>query len=217
LAVTTAPLIFNLFRSEDFVLNNPYAFTDRFCGEEGYFGGKGVFYSDRVVERNFVADATSIEPVAWTERGKSNATIFFEMAQSMMGSHVSRFPVGLYKKAHRHGPGAHVFILSGKGYSLLWPEGKERIRVDWTRGFIVVPPEGWFHQHFNSGAGRHVTWPSRSSAENLNCSQVRFSPMCPWPSADGRSEYEDEDPEIRRIFEEECGKSGAEVKMPKFR
>jgi hypothetical protein len=27
-------------------------------------------------------------------------------------------------------------------------------------------------------------------------------------------EYEDEDPEIRRIFEEECAKSGGEVKMP---
>jgi hypothetical protein len=27
-------------------------------------------------------------------------------------------------------------------------------------------------------------------------------------------EYEDEDPEIRCIFAEECAKSGAEVKMP---
>ena len=105
-----------------------------------------------VVETNFVADVVNIEPVDWTERGKGNATIFFEMSESMMGSHVSRFPVGIYKKAHRHGPGAHVFILTGKGYSLLWPEGKEMTRVDWKPGSIVVPPEGWFHQHFNSGA-----------------------------------------------------------------
>ena len=27
-------------------------------------------------------------------------------------------------------------------------------------------------------------------------------------------EYEDEDPEIGRLFEAECAKSGAEVKMP---
>jgi hypothetical protein len=27
-------------------------------------------------------------------------------------------------------------------------------------------------------------------------------------------EYEDEDPIIRRIFEEECARSGAEVRMP---
>ena len=29
-------------------------------------------------------------------------------------------------------------------------------------------------------------------------------------------EYEDEDPIIRKTFEEECAKSGAEVRMPKF-
>ena len=124
LSVTTAPLIFNLFHCADFVVNNHYSFTDRFKGEEGYFAGSGKLYSDRVVETNFVADVINIEPVEWSERGKGNATIFFEMSESMMGSHVSRFPVGIYKKAHRHGPGAHVFILTGKGYSLLWPEGR---------------------------------------------------------------------------------------------
>ncbi|MET0501970.1 MAG: ethanolamine ammonia lyase-activating protein [Candidatus Binatia bacterium] len=216
LAVTTAPLVFNLFRSADFVLNNPYAFTDRFQGEEGYFGGKGVLYSDRVVETNFVADAINIEPVAWTERGRGNATIFFEMAQSMMGSHVSRFPVGLYKKAHRHGPGAHVFILTGKGYSLLWPEGKERVRVDWRPGSIVVPPEGWFHQHFNSGGV-----PARYLALKVISRKFKLQPgkiQSDVPLAYGgwQIEYEDEDPEIRRVFEEECAKSGAEVKMPRF-
>ena len=98
LSVTTAPLIFNLFHCADFVINNPYSFTERFKGEEGYFAGSGKLYSDRVVETNFVADAINIEPVEWSERGKGNATIFFEMSESMMGSHVSRFPVGHLQK-----------------------------------------------------------------------------------------------------------------------
>jgi oxalate decarboxylase/phosphoglucose isomerase-like protein (cupin superfamily) len=214
LAVTTAPLVFNLFHCEDFVVNNPYSFTDRFKGEEGYFGGKGTLYSDRVVETNFVADAIHIEPVAWTERGRGNATIFFEMAGSMMGSHVSRFPVGLYKKAHRHGPGAHVFVLTGKGYSLLWPEGKEMTRVDWKRGSMVVPPEGWFHQHFNSGAE-----PARYLALKVVSRRFKLQPgkiQSDVPLAYGgwQIEYEDEDPIIRKTFEAECARSGAEVKMP---
>ena len=32
-----------------------------------------------------------------------------------MTSHISQFPVGTYKKAHAHGPGAHVIILVAKG------------------------------------------------------------------------------------------------------
>jgi oxalate decarboxylase/phosphoglucose isomerase-like protein (cupin superfamily) len=214
LAVTTAPLIFNLFRSEDFIINNPYAFSDRFKGEEGYFSGSGKLYSDRVVETNFVADVTNIEPVEWAERGKGNATIFFEMSESMMGSHVSRFPVGIYKKAHRHGPGAHVFILTGKGYSLLWPEGKEMARVDWQPGSIVVPPEGWFHQHFNSGAE-----PARYLALKILSRKYKLQPgkiQSDVPLAYGgwQIEYEDEDPIIRETFEAECARAGAAVRMP---
>lgn len=216
LGVTTAPLVFNLFHCEDFVMKNPYVFMDRFKGEEGYFGGRGRLYNDRVLETNFVADAIHIEPVAWTERGKGNATIFFEMADSTMGSHVSQFPVGIYKKAHRHGPGAHVFILTGKGYSLLWPEGQERVRVNWKPGSIVVPPEGWFHQHFNSGnqPARYLALKMLSRRYKLQPGKIKGD--VPLNQGGWQIEYEDEDPEIRRIFEEECARSGAEVRMPKF-
>ena len=35
------PMIFNLFRSADFVTNCPYSFTERFKGEDGFFTGGG--------------------------------------------------------------------------------------------------------------------------------------------------------------------------------
>ena len=73
------------------------------------------------------------------------------MAQGSIASHISQFPVGTYKKAHAHGPGAHVIVLSGEGYSLMWPEGEEPKRYDWRYGTLIVPPNAWFHQHFNSG------------------------------------------------------------------
>jgi len=65
LAVTTAPLVFNLFHCEDFVINNPYAFHPTASKARRLFRGSGKLYSDRVVETNFVADAINIEPVAW--------------------------------------------------------------------------------------------------------------------------------------------------------
>ncbi len=215
LGVTNAPLVFNLFHNEDFVMNNPYVFSDRFQGEDGYFGGRGKLYNDRVLETNFVSDVIGMEPIAWHERGKGNKTIFFELAQSTMGAHVSQFPVGIYKKAHRHGPGAHVFILSGQGYSFMWPEGKEKMRINWKPGSIVVPPEGWFHQHFNPGnqPARYLALKMLSRRYKLTPGKIKSD--VPLNQGGWQIEYEDEDLEIRRVFEEECAKSGVVVQMPK--
>ena len=215
LAVTDAPLVFNLFHNEDFIMNNPYAFTDRFRGGEGYFAGKGTLHRDRVLVTNFVANVPNLVPMEWHERGKGNRTMFFDLAESTMGAHVSEFPVGIYKKAHRHGPGAHVVILSGEGYSLLWPEGEKKMRVDWKPGSVVVPPENWFHQHFNPGKR-----PARYLALKMLSRRFKFQPGkirsdVSIKEGGQQIEYEDEDGEIRRIFEQECAKNGVEVKLPK--
>jgi len=128
---------------------------------------------------------------------------------------VSQFPVGLYKKAHRHGPGAHAMILSGKGYTLMWPEGEERMRIDWGPGSVLVPPEGWFHQHFNSGncPARYLALKMLSRRYKLVPGKIKAD--VPLNQGGWQIEYEDEDPEIRRIFEQECAKSGGVVQMPK--
>jgi oxalate decarboxylase/phosphoglucose isomerase-like protein (cupin superfamily) len=211
--VTNAPLVFNLFHCEDFVMNNAYIFSDRFGGEEGYFAGRGRLFKDRVLETNFVADVLAVQPIAWHERGKGNATLFFELAQSTMGAHVSQFPVGIYKKAHRHGPGAHVLVLTGEGYSFMWPEGKDLMRFDWKPGSIVVPPEGWFHQHFNPGnvPARYLALKMLSRRFKLVPGKIKSD--VPLNQGGWQIEYEDEDPEIRRVFELECAKSGVTVQM----
>ena len=68
-----------------------------------------------------------------------------------MLAHVSEFPVGRYKKAHRHGPGAHVFLLDSTGYTLMWQEGEKPQRYDWHEGTVISPPAGSWHQHYNTG------------------------------------------------------------------
>jgi hypothetical protein len=131
--------------------------------------------------------------------------------------------VGTYKKAHRHGPGAHVIIISGVGYSLLWPRDggpDDRMeRVDWQVGSLVVPPNDWFHQHFNGG-----TEPARYLALRWNSQQFGFSLGVPMEGEMDVSvkqggtqiEYEDEDPAIHEWFAETLAKVGAESRMAEF-
>jgi quercetin dioxygenase-like cupin family protein len=218
LAVTSAPPMINFFRNLDFVLSNPFAFDDRFDADPESFSGKAESYQLRerqVWDTNFIPDVRSLQLHAWEKRGAGGSNIMIELSQNSMGAHISQFPVGTYKKAHRHGPGAHVIIIGGQGYSLMWPEGTAPQRFDWRDGSVVVPPERWFHQHFNTG-------PSPARYLALRAGGRKYPR--PWgaktyavdESVKGggdQIEYQDEDPQVRRMFEHELAKQGVACRM----
>jgi hypothetical protein len=218
LAVTSAPPLINLFRNLDFVLSNPFPFNDRFNADPESFSGKGEAYRLRerpVWDTNFIPDVRTLQVHSWEKRGAGGSNIMIEMSQNSMGAHISQFPVGTYKKAHRHGPGAHVIIIGGQGYSLMWPEGTPPRRFDWRDGSVVVPPEMWFHQHFNTGkaparylalraGGRKYPRPWGAKAYGVDESVK---------GGGDQIEYEDEDPQIRRMFEQELAKQGVTCRM----
>jgi len=215
-AVTSAPLVMNLFHNMGFVLNNDFVFRDRYDAKEGYFSSEGKLLSykvRRVWESNFIPDVRSIKLHEWKARGAGGSNIMFELADNSMAAHISEFPVGTYKKAHRHGPAANVIILSGKGYSLMWPEGKPWMKIDWHVGSLFIPPDRWFHQHFNAGKepARYLAlrWHSRRHPMG-RAFRVDESVKV----GGDQIEYEDENPEVRRLFEGELAKEGLEVKMP---
>ena len=140
--------------------------------------------------------------IAAKERGAGGGHIRFNMARGANNSHISQFPVGTYKKAHAHGPGAHVIMLSGEGYSLMWPEGEEPRRYDWQVGTMIVPPNMWFHQHFNTG-----TTPARYLAFKAEGVAIRNAQGVPkaWISrrlGGDQIDYADERPEVRQWFAE---------------
>ena len=218
LAVTTAPCMINLIHNTDFIFNCNYVFRDRFDSQTEYFNNPGTWYAGRVWQTNFVADVKNLKLLEWKERGGGGSQVRLEMSENTLCGHVSEFSVGAYKKAHFHGPGAHVIILSGQGYSLLWPKGQPIKRYDWRPGSLVVPPAHWFHQHFNSGAE-----PVRYLA--LRWGSQKYHEM--WGEGRGKSdvdvklggnqiEYEDEDPIVRQMFEEACAKAGIKSLMDKY-
>ena len=213
-AVTTAPLVMNLFHNRDFIFNNPFVFKDRFSGEADAFNGKGTFLASRIWEANFIPDVKAFALIEWKERGAGGRNIMFELANNTLIAHISEFPVGTYKKAHRHGPGAHVITLSGKGYSLLWPDGAAPTKVDWHEGSVFVPPDFWWHQHFNAGAipARYLAIRWGSVKHKLDDKYSRLDQDR--ATGGNQIEYADEDPSVRALFEEELGKEGVQSRMP---
>jgi oxalate decarboxylase/phosphoglucose isomerase-like protein (cupin superfamily) len=219
LGVTGSRPIINTFRNLDFAFNNPFVFSDRFDADPEKFTGKGetwVAGNRPVWESNFIPDVRTLEVFSWKERGAGGGNVMIELAENCMSAHISEFPVGTYKKAHRHGPGAHVVIIGGEGYSLMWPSGSKPQRFDWHDGSVVVPPDNWFHQHFNTGS---------KPARYLAIKAGGRKHVRPWghkPSAVDQSvaeggdqiEYQDEDPAIRAMFEEALAKNGVTSRMP---
>ncbi len=226
-AVTTAPITMNLFHNEGFIFNNGYVFEDR-MGTAKHFQGEGTMFTattgrTNVWETNFVPDIETFTTFTWKERGAGGAHIKFELADNTQTAHISEFPVGTYKKAHQHGPGAHVIIIKGSGYSLLWPshgspnDGMER--VDWEVGSMVVPPNGWFHQHFNGGVtpARYLAfrWGSQKYDFSLGVAMEGETDVSV-KLGGGQIEYEDEDPVVHDIFAETLAKVGGESQMAEF-
>ncbi len=104
-AVTNGPAVINLYEDVEFVFNTKYDFKNRFSGEPDYFSNKGE-QKGLLLQTNFVSDAVNLPLISAKERGAGGGHIRFNMARGSMNSHISQFPIGTYKKAHAHGPGA---------------------------------------------------------------------------------------------------------------
>jgi len=227
-AVTSLPISLNLYHNEQFIFDNPYVFEDRF-GDAKYYRGEGEFR--QVIpgrhqwETSFVPDLRILDELrSWPARGAGGKSIMFTMADSTLASHVSEFPEGTYKKAHRRPQEAGVSIvcISGEGYSLLWEEDQpptETLRVDWKPGTLYCNGAGQhYHQHFNTSAqpSRYlamgfggVRYPTTESKRHTYAFAVDRS-----VKEGGRQvEYEDEDPSVLELFERELAERGIESQM----
>jgi oxalate decarboxylase/phosphoglucose isomerase-like protein (cupin superfamily) len=209
---TNMPPVINLYDDVDFVFGTAHDFPNRFNGEPDYFSPKGE-QKGLLLDTNFVADAINLPLIAAKERGAGGGHIRFSMAKGSMNSHISQFPVGTYKKAHAHGPGAYVIIMNGEGFSLMWPEGEEPRRYEWREGSLIVPPNMWYHQHFNTG-----TTPARYLAFKAEGVAIRNAQGVPkaWISkrlGGDQIDYADESPRVKDWFASALAKHGLEPRM----
>jgi len=81
---------------------------------------------------------------------RSNAGAYFDFKDmQVLNAHISELTAQGRSKKHRHSNEAMIFILAGKGYSILQKEGEPEQRVDWSEGDLMGIPAYHWHQHFN--------------------------------------------------------------------
>ncbi len=228
--MTAAPRVINTFKDLDFIFENPYRFKDRFDDQAGYFGSQpseGKVRDSYKLVTNFVADVEAVtaradQPKAMGPRGVRTTGVRFEMINSTMKSHSSEWPVGTYMNCHRHGPGLHIIILRSKGYSLLWKDDyADRVRVDYGPGSMFVPPEMYWHQHFNTGpvpllhlaAGWGSEKPKAGGGAYYYIQQGEAGDSDAVWGGEDVINIDQENPAIHKEFEEELAKNGVPCNM----
>lgn len=206
------PIAMSGSNSPHFFFNNPYREPAKVA----------EVYSEATVSRmigdhddpylwmgNFFPDLQAWDKLAeYQHRGAGGHHLQIKFPNTEMTCHMSVFDARTYKKGHRHGPGRAIVIPAGEGYSVMWPEGGERVVIPWHEASLFTPPNRWFHQHFNAGTA-----------------PARYLAMHPAPAFRGlldetvdagrdQLEYHQEDPWIRQKFAEELAKRSTSSLMP---
>jgi oxalate decarboxylase/phosphoglucose isomerase-like protein (cupin superfamily) len=212
------PSAMSIVPDPDFYFNNPYSSGSTLDGEF-YSEAKVSIPSDESRDTglsrgmaywmgNFFPDMRAWDQlVPFKGRGAGGHVVWIRYPGATMTNHMSVFPAQTYKKAHRHGPGVVIIIPGGEGFSVMWPEGQDKVFIPWHEGSVFVPPNRWFHQHFNVGqnAGRYLAF---HAPRNMSSN---------WERVEDRQrdqiEYPDEDPWIRKTFEEQLAQRGLKSKM----
>lgn len=91
-----------------------------------------------------------IYPVVKRKLRGSAGAHFALAGNRTIDAHISELPPGGHNHMHRHVNEAIIYILSGRGYSIIEEEGKEPIRIEWEAGDLFSPPLNAWHQHFNA-------------------------------------------------------------------
>jgi hypothetical protein len=211
------PLAMSAIPSPDFFFNNPFE-EDLLFASDDFYSEAEATTQEHVAEGaagrtlwvgNFFPDMAVWDKLMHRPgRGSMNRSVYMKMPGTEIRAHMSVFPQGTYKKGHRHGPGRVIVIPGGEGFSVMWPEGSEQVLIPWHEGSCFVPPDRWFHQHFNLGnmPGRYLALhpPNQFMGRSEDVSDI----------ANDQIEYPDEESWIREHFESELEKRGLKTAMP---
>jgi len=218
------PFLMNVFRSERFVFDHPFAFPER-VGPAGTVSGDGAFLSvapgRHLWETSFIPDLGAFDLPEWEARGAGNRNINIILSDSSMHAHVSEMPGGTYTKGRRHDAGVHVMAIAGSGYTLVWKEGDAAFeRLELRPGSIFALTQDTLHQHFNPGAEplRYLAISIGSDRYPMLARKLKRRQVFDASVKDGglQIDYQDQDPRIHALWRDEIAATGAASRMEQY-
>jgi mannose-6-phosphate isomerase-like protein (cupin superfamily) len=234
---TTAPNVMNIFGNEDFIFNCPYQFQDRFNPTDDYYKYREEIAPDPVRglamrQTNIIPDIMSCELPLDNRRSPGYRRIEPHMTGNQFYLWIGQHENGRYSKAHAHGSAAVLICLGGKGYTYTWPstlgmtpwkDGKTDMikRQDYEPvGMVSAAPMSgnWFHAHFGASKEplRLTAWfgPNAPGRERGRPGEqaIDYGAI---DIKDGGTAipYNEEDPFLRKEFEETLAKEGVKSRM----
>lgn len=243
LAATNAPPLMNQISDANFTFNNPFEFYDRYDESEEYFKPREELEAHAVTGRalrrsNLIPDLDRCELPLDNQRSPGYRRVEPYMAGNTFYLFIGEHATGRYSTAHRHESGAVLVCLRGKGYTYTWPQelgirpwqdGKGDLvkRQDYVPGGMVSAAPGggdWFHQHFGIGKEPLRVMALLGGAGGQSLLHRRFLEVAPGTEITGTNAdldegggtipYHQEDPHIRKEFQEAIKGEGAEFRMP---
>lgn len=158
------------------------------------------------------------------------------IADSGTGGFVAQYPSGRYSKGHYHSSGAVLVCLRGRGYTFSWQtslgptpwrdgHGAQVNMVEYVPGGLVAAAPGggnWFHQHFgiapdplrvaNFWGGPNGRWSVPD--EGGEGDEVKAGNIFGIREGGHTILYHEEDPYIRKYYEERLRGEGLAMTMP---
>jgi mannose-6-phosphate isomerase-like protein (cupin superfamily) len=211
------PFLMNVFRSEAFLFDHPFAFAER-VGRAGGFAGEGDFLpvapGRHLWETSFIPDVAAFALPEGEARGAGNRNINVILSDSSMHAHVSEMPGGTYTKGRRHDAGVHVMAIAGAGYTLVWKEGDSAFeRLELRPGTLFALTPDTLHQHFNPGAEplRYLAISIGSDRYPMLARTLKRKQVFDASVKDGglQIDYADQDPRIHALWRDAIAATGA--------
>jgi uncharacterized RmlC-like cupin family protein len=215
------PQVINLYHNLDFVFNSSYVFKDRYSYDiENFFLEKGRRWKPKTFETNFIPDVRRFELDPQPESGYRTKVMNISMASTSLGLHIKSVAEGTYTNAHRHEAGAHVMVIAGEGYELLFMPGQEQNRRKvLTKPYsVIAPKDNEFHHHFNTGKGPYVqlafrNFPAKYGTGKKWQEERSFQDSDPH-AYHFKISYEKENPSIRNEYYAELEKRDIPIRLP---